>query len=119
MEFGPAWHLAVRVPTQRGDMKHINRSILFAGLAMALFLRPPSAPAQITTGTITGRVVDTSEGVIPNARVVIISEARGTRTAPVQTNGSGDYVVANLTADTYTVEVTAPAFKTTRVTGIV
>ncbi|HEY4085672.1 MAG TPA: carboxypeptidase-like regulatory domain-containing protein, partial [Bryobacteraceae bacterium] len=84
---------------------------------MSLFLLPASA--QITTGTVTGRVVDSSGGVIPNAQVVLISQAQNTRSSAVQTNGSGDYVIPNITADTYKVEVTAPAFKTAVVAGIV
>ncbi|HVX57286.1 MAG TPA: carboxypeptidase regulatory-like domain-containing protein, partial [Candidatus Saccharimonadales bacterium] len=68
---------------------------------------------------MTGRVVDSSGGVIPGAKVVLISEAQNTRSPAVQTNSSGDYVIPNVTADTYKVEVTAPAFKTAVVAGIV
>ena len=77
------------------------------------------APAQITTGMITGRVVDSTGASVPGASVTLLSEARGIKSAPVTTNSTGDYVFANVTADTYTVEVTAPAFKTLRRTGIV
>ena len=41
-----------------------------------------------------------------------ISEARGTRSSPVVTNASGDFVFANVPPDTYTIEVTMPSFKT-------
>ena len=92
---------------------------IVAGLVVALFLLPPSALAQITTGTVTGRVIDSTGAVVPGARVILVSEARGTKTAPVLTNDTGDYVFANMTPDTYTVEVTAASFKTTRRTGIV
>ncbi len=91
---------------------------IVAGLVVALFLLAPSALAQITTGTVMGRVVDPTGGVVAGAQVVLISEARGTRTAPVPTNESGDFVIPNVTADTYTIEVSAAAFKTTRRTGI-
>ncbi|HXE64559.1 MAG TPA: carboxypeptidase regulatory-like domain-containing protein [Bryobacteraceae bacterium] len=100
-------------------MKNITRSLLFVGLAAALLLGPSSALAQITTGTVTGRVVDSSGGVIPGAQVVLVSQSQNTRSPAVQTNGSGDYVVPNVKADTYKVEVTAPAFKTAVVEGIV
>ncbi len=78
-----------------------------------------SAVAQITTGMVTGRVVDSSGAVVPGAQVILISEARGTKTAPVKTNETGDYVFASMIPDTYTAEVTAASFKTTRRTGIV
>jgi Carboxypeptidase regulatory-like domain len=99
-------------------MIRIPRSI-FAGLVATLFLLPVSALAQITTGTVAGLVVDSTGGVVPRARVVLVSEARGTRSAAVLTNDSGDYVFANVAPDTYTVEVTAASFKTLRRTGIV
>ena len=92
---------------------------IIACLIVALFLLPPSAPAQITTGTISGRIVDATGGVIPGASVILVSETRGTKTAPVSTNQTGDYVFPNVAADTYSIEVTLSGFKTTRRTGVV
>jgi hypothetical protein len=63
-------------------------------------------------------VADASGGVIPGANVVLISEVHGNRLAPVKTSSSGDYTFADVTPDKYTVEVTAPSFKTARETGI-
>ncbi len=91
---------------------------IVVGLVVALFLLAPSVPAQVTTGTVMGRVIDSTGAVVPGAHVILISEARGTRSAPVATNDTGDYVVPDLTPDTYTVEVSAAAFKTTRRAGI-
>src|SRR5947199_354555 len=90
-----------------------------AGIVMGFALLSSSGMAQVTTGAITGRVVDSTGGTVPNAKVVLVNEARGTRTAAVVTNDSGDYVIPNVTADTYTVEVSAPSFKTIRRAGIV
>jgi Carboxypeptidase regulatory-like domain len=89
-----------------------------AGIVMGFALLASSAIAQVTTGTVTGRVIDSSNATVPNARVVLVSEARGTRSAAVITNDSGDYVLADVTPDTYTIEVTAPSFKTLRRAGI-
>lgn len=85
------------------------------GVAVLVF----SAHAQITTGTITGRIVDSSGGVITGAHVTLTSETRGTKSAPIITNTDGDYVFPNVAPDSYTVEVTAAAFKTVRRTGVV
>ena len=98
-------------------MKSKTLSIFSAGLVATLLL-PLSALAQVTTGNVTGRVADASGGVIPNATVTLVSEVHGNRLAPVKTNSSGDYTFVDVTADRYTVEVTAPSFKTTRETGI-
>ncbi len=91
-----------------------------AGVAVvaALFLLASPASAQITTGTVTGRVVDAQGSIIPGATVILISETRGTKTAPVITSGTGDYVFPNVTADRYSVEVSLTGFKTVVRTGI-
>src|SRR5215831_6009400 len=91
---------------------------ILAGFVAALLLLPSSALPQVTTGNITGRVVDPSGGVIAGAQVVLINESQNTKSAPAQTNASGDFTFPNVTAATYTVEASAPAFKTTKVTGV-
>ena len=89
-----------------------------AGLVAALFLAP-LALAQITVGTLTGRVVDSSGAIVAGAKVEAISQTQNTRTAAVLTNATGDYVIPNLAPDTYIIEVSAPSFKITRHTGVV
>ena len=65
-----------------------------------------------------GHRQDPQGGVIPGATVVLISETKGTKSAPAITNETGTYVFPNVTADTYTVEVTLEAFKTVKRGGI-
>ena len=86
--------------------------------ALALWIAAPPASAQITTGTIAGTVKDSQGGVVPGATVVLVSETKGTRSAPVVTNQMGDYVFPNVTADTYTVEVSMEGFKTLSRRGV-
>ena len=50
--------------------------------------------------------------------MTLISDARGTKSIPSVTNATGDFVFANVPADTYTVEVTMPSFKTLKRSGI-
>src|SRR5687767_5306855 len=90
--------------------------LAFAIAAVCAGVMP--AAAQITTGNIGGTVQDNQGGVIPGATVVLISESRNTRSAPVVTNETGAYVFPNVTPDVYTVEVTMDAFKTVKRTGI-
>src|SRR5216684_3307136 len=78
-----------------------------------------TASAQITTGSVTGVVRDAQGGVVPGATAVLISEARGTKSAPVVTDETGVYVLPNVTPDTYTLEVTMDNFKTVRRPGVV
>ncbi|HLK62335.1 MAG TPA: carboxypeptidase regulatory-like domain-containing protein [Bryobacteraceae bacterium] len=92
---------------------------IFAGIVVGFAVLLSSAPAQVTTGNVTGRVIDQSGSVVAGARVALISEVHGNRSATITANGSGDYVFADITPDTYTVEVTAPSFKMSLVHGIV
>src|ERR1051326_2026367 len=96
------------------------RRMLFVGTSLMIALLSVSSPvlAQITTGTVTGTVKDASGGVIPGATVVLISETQGTKSAPAVTNENGVYVFPNVTADTYTVEISLEAFKAVKQTGI-
>src|SRR5262245_9191439 len=95
-----------------------RRLLVGAGLVLALWAAAPPVDAQITTGTVSGNVKDAQGGVIPGATVVLISETRGTKSAPAVTDENGNYVFPNVTADTYTVEITLEAFKTVRRSGI-
>src|SRR5437867_453579 len=92
-------------------MNKTARRLLILSAAASLMLAP-QASAQVTTGTVSGTVKDAQGGVIPGATVVLTSEGRGTQMAPVVTNETGDFVIPNVTADTYTVEVTMSSFKT-------
>ena len=76
------------------------------------------ASAQITTGTLTGTVRDGQGGVIPGATVTLTSETQGTRSAPVTTDGTGDFVFVNLRPDTYIIEVAMPSFSTLKRSGV-
>ena len=96
-------------------------SFITATLITATFiLLAAGVPAwgQITTGTVSGTIKDPQGGVIPGATVVLVSEARGTRSAPAVTSGTGDFVIPNVTPDTYTVEVTMDGFKNMKRSGV-
>src|SRR6478609_248082 len=84
----------------------------------ALIAAAGPASAQVNTGTVLGTVKDNQGGVIPGVTVVLVSEARGTRSTPVVTNESGDFVFPNVTPETYTVEVSLESFKTLKRSGI-
>jgi hypothetical protein len=93
----------------------VRKVLAVGGGVIALCLLGTSlALAQITTGTVTGTVKDPTGLSIPGATVVLISETRGTKSAPAVTNETGDYVFPNVLADSYTVEITLEAFKTVR-----
>ena len=88
-----------------------------AAAAVVLALAAPVA-AQGVTGTISGTVNDAQGLVVPGATITLISGTRGTASAPVVTNGSGGFVFPNVTADTYTIQVEMPSFRTLRRAGV-
>src|SRR5437867_2634033 len=98
----------------------IVRMLVRALMVTSITLWATTLPvaAQVTTGTVYGTIKDAQGGVIPGATLTLTSETRGTRSAPVVTNTSGDYVFPNITADTYTLEVMMPGFKTLKRPGI-
>ena len=87
--------------------------ICLAGVLALPFL----AHAQ-DTGYITGTVTDLSGGRVAGAAVTVANEARGIRHS-VNTNSSGDYLVAGLPAASYKVIVQANGFEKFEEEGIV
>jgi hypothetical protein len=81
-------------------------------LALALVFTPAAASAQrATTGTVTGKVVDTSGAVLPGATVSLQSpEALGQFTAV--SDGNGSYRIGNLPPATYNVKAELSGFQT-------
>ena len=96
--------------------KHIRPVLMAVLFALGL---SAAASAQVTTGTVAGTVKDAQGGVVPGATVTLISQARGTRSTPAVTTGTGEFVVPNVSPDTYTVRVEMPSFKTLDKAGIV
>ncbi len=91
---------------------------VMAVLIVMLALVPGRALAQITTATVIGTVKDAQGGVVPGATVTLISDTRGVTSAETTTDATGDFVIPNVAADTYTVRVVLEGFKTLRSTGI-
>jgi Carboxypeptidase regulatory-like domain len=93
----------------------LQRGVLAAGFVLGA---TAVALAQVTTGSMSGTVKDAQGGVVPGATVTLISESQSTKSTPVVTDATGDFVFVNLRADTYTIEVTMPSFRTMRRSGV-
>jgi hypothetical protein len=78
--------------------------------ALTLAFSTPTS-AQVTTGTLYGRVVDPTGGVVPEAAVTATNVLTATTKATV-TDERGQYTIPFLTVGTYTVTIEAPGFKT-------
>jgi hypothetical protein len=98
--------------------RRLAQSSLVLTLCALMGMLAAPAAAQVTT-TVLGTVRDTQGGVLPGATVVLISDTRGTQTAPAVTNDAGDFVLPSVVPDTYTLQVEMPSFKTLKRTGLI
>ena len=72
------------------NTRHLSGHLVLLLLA-CLFLLPGSASAQTqSTGSIAGRLTDTSGAAIANAEITLISRATGTQTKSA-TDATGEY----------------------------
>src|ERR1700676_656612 len=70
----------------------------------------PMASGQAVYGSILGTITDPSGAAVPNAKVTVVDQRKGTSDSTT-TNDSGNYSVTHLIPDTYTVQVEGPGFK--------
>src|SRR5260370_8130430 len=78
-------------------------------LAVLFLILSTAVPAQ-STATLQGTVTDQKGAVVPNATVIVRSQATSIE-RNVQTDSYGNYQVAALPAGVYAVEVQAQGFK--------
>jgi hypothetical protein len=93
--------------------------LVFVALLLVCAMAPRAAAQGAGTATVFGTVKDAQGGVIPGATVTLISDTQSTKSAPVTTNETGDFVFPNVSPDTYTVQVEMPSFKTLKQSGVV
>src|SRR6266850_1127498 len=101
----------------RGPHKMICASTLktlgasFLALTLIFCATEINLQAQVTGGTISGTVVDTSGRVIPNCSIAITNTATGI-SRNVTTNTDGFYTAPNLLAGSYDLSFAARGFRT-------
>src|ERR1700686_3240131 len=83
------------------------------GICMGLSIGTPSAMAQVSvsTGSVSGTVLDPQGGTVPSARVTISTKDTG-KSVSLETNGDGYFTSGGLAPGNYTVRVEAKSFKT-------
>src|SRR6476660_8150985 len=95
----------------------IARFSLIAAFVVFLLALVPSAVAQITSGTITGVVTDTSGAVVAGANVTITStQTGGVRTST--TSAEGSFSFPELSPGIYNITVTKQGFKKVEQKGV-
>lgn len=90
---------------------------IFLAVTLAAFLAVSFsghiAFAQAVYGSILGTVTDPQGAAVPNAKVTVTDQRKGTSDTTT-TNGDGNYSVTHLIPDIYSVSVEASGFKTTQ-----
>ncbi len=102
-------------------MRQLYRILLGVALACALVMgvAHPSFAQNITTGTLTGVVMDAQKGVLPGATVTAVHVPTGT-TYEAVTQADGRFTMnAVRVGGPYTVKVTMSGFKTQELTNVV
>jgi outer membrane receptor for ferrienterochelin and colicin len=94
-------------------LKATRWSILGLALALAILGLAPQAGAQsVTTGALTGRVVDESDAGVPGATVEAVHEPTGSRYSAI-TGPDGVYSILNIRAGSpYSLTTTLSGFRT-------
>ncbi len=93
-------------------------SLKTVAVAILLFLVSGPAGAQSDRGTIAGTVLDSSGGVVANAKITATGAETGTVYATVSTD-TGAYRISNMQVGVYNITVVSPGFKTDQKTGVV
>ena len=86
------------------------KRVCFLAIVLLLAAIAGRASAQEFRGSISGRVTDTSKGLLPGATVTVTNIATNVATSTT-TNGEGDYTILYLTPGTYTLSVELAGFK--------
>ena len=86
--------------------------------AIILSMSCASVLAQVTSGTIFGRVKDATGAYIANATVTVKGPDIGV-TRTVTTNDSGDFVAPNMPPATYNISIEAKGFKKLEAQGVI
>jgi hypothetical protein len=103
----------ISCPWQNEARVWLNRwAIILSVLAMVLSLGSTSGGAQELAATLSGTVTDTSGALIPHATITVTQNGVNGGQRVVTSDDSGNYVLTNLQAGTYTVNVSSSGFAT-------
>src|SRR5215218_9668605 len=86
-------------------------------VALFITILPTGAFSQAVSGSITGAVLDPTGAAVPGATVAVTNPATGVKLTAT-TNESGYYLLSNLNAGTYEIDVAAKGFRPVRQTNV-
>jgi hypothetical protein len=93
------------------------RMVLVGTFLAVAILRPLASPSQVTTGTLSGTVTDSSGAVVPGAEVVLNHTETGSART-LAADAQGRYLAPNMALGSYTVQASSQGFQTEIRTGV-
>ena len=121
MTFRPGTRSTMREPAlapRVAEVTHTSSLWWLALLALAaIWLLAPPLKAQLTTGSLSGTVRDSSGALVPGAKVTLLNEATSDQRATVS-NSAGYFTFAAVQPGSYTVSISAPGFQLWREAGV-
>jgi hypothetical protein len=90
--------------------KRIRGSLTVLFVVFVAMLLTTNGFGQQIFGSIVGTVTDATGSAVPNAKVTITDQNKGTK-SDITTNESGNYTRGQLIPDLYMIEVEAPGFR--------
>ena len=98
-------------PVNEGSYAEMCRPFRIASeLVVSLVMLAATSVAQTPTATITGTVLDTSSGAIPDATVTVVNQATNVRSIK-KTAADGTFTILNLLPGQYVLTVEKEGFK--------
>jgi len=91
--------------------------LFFAALAFAALSQQFASAQGITTGSITGTVIDAAGASVVGAKISVVNVATGAK-AETLSRGTGDFTIRDLTIGSYTVVIAASGFSDLKVENI-
>ncbi len=92
-------------------MKHLLGALIAIGVLFGL--NNPKGFAQTSSGTISGRVVDQSKGIVANAEVRLVNQQTGV-IVTTRAGADGNFIFADVQPGTFAVIVQSPGYKELR-----
>src|SRR5436190_15734251 len=86
-------------------------------VACSIVFSSASMRAQVSSGSIAGRVTDPAHAVVPSANVTLTNQGTGIQKS-MKSDASGDYMFPIVEPGAYKVRVEAPGFKAYEATGL-
>src|SRR5271165_5462334 len=86
-------------------------------LACTILLAAATMRAQVSTGSVAGRVTDPAHAVVPSATVNLINQGTGNQKS-VKTDANGDFMFPIVDPGSYRLRVEATGFKVYEASGL-